>query len=265
MKKTLININPIKDLIKDKLIEKYDNTVYMNTNSIDIKLDIKDIIEDYVKELELPEPKIYMTADAYAKMRALVDKMSKEVGWYGTVKQMPGLESTYLIDDIIVYPQKVTGVTCEQDEEKIFEFEMGLTTDQVNHKRFQGHSHVNMGVTPSGVDEQFYQDLLTQVTDYFIIMVTKKRNDYTIRFYDMEHNILYSDMSFEVILEDGTVLSTWYDTVKDEVEEPIPVATTVSTYHGSVFDKFVDEDIYNYHNGYMTVKPRKGKGKRGYI
>ena len=55
MKKTLININPIKDLIKDKLIEKYDNTVYMNTNSIDIKLDIKDIIEDYVKELELPE------------------------------------------------------------------------------------------------------------------------------------------------------------------------------------------------------------------
>ena len=113
MKKTLININPIKDLIKDKLIEKYDNTIYMNTNSIDIKLDIKDIVDDYVKELELPEPKIYMTADAYAKMRALVDKMSKEVGWYGTVKQMPGLESTYLIDDILVYPQKVTGVTCE--------------------------------------------------------------------------------------------------------------------------------------------------------
>ena len=209
----LINLNPVKDIIREKLIEKYNSTTFMNTSKINISIDIADVLDSYIETKQIKEPTIYITPNAYLKMRKLVDATSSEIGWYGTVSEYPGLERVYLIDDIIVYPQTVTGATCEQDESKMFDFEMSLTTEQVNKKRFQGHSHVNMGVTPSGVDEAFYQDLLTQVTDYFIIAITNKRNEYTVRFYDIENNILYSNIPILLLLEDGSDLNLWYTEV----------------------------------------------------
>ena len=224
----LINLNPVKDIIREKLIEKYNSTTFMNTSKINISIDIADVLDDYIESKQIKEPTIYITPNAYLKMRKLVDATSSEIGWYGTVSEYPGLERVYLIDDIIVYPQTVTGATCEQDESKMFDFEMSLTTEQVNKKRFQGHSHVNMGVTPSGVDEAFYQDLLTQVTDYFIIAITNKRNEYTVRFYDIENNILYSNIPILLLLEDGSDLNLWYTEVirnlqDRKVELPKPV------------------------------------------
>ena len=211
-------------------------------------------------------------------MRMLVDQMSTEVGWYGTVTKCPGLQETYVIEDILVYPQKVTGATCEQDETKMFDFEMSLTTEQVNSKRFQGHSHVNMGVTPSGVDEQFYQDLLTQVNDYFIICITNKKNDYTVRFYDVENNILYTDLELKVLLDDGTDTNNWFTLVKDQVANKSIVTVDPNkpgNFKGSIFDtgdtksskelakeydkRYYDWDDWDYYEGYRSRRPR---GKR---
>lgn len=211
MRRSLINLTPMKDTIRSKLIEKYDSTTYLNTDTIDVRIDIKTLLDEYMTNRNIVEPTIFITSGAYVKMRHLVDKTSTEIGWFGTVTKVESLPNTYIIDDILVYPQTVSGATCEQDEDKMFEFEMSLTTDQVNRKRFQGHSHVNMGVTPSGVDENFYKDLLTQVTDYFIILVTNKHNAYHVRFYDVENNILYTDVPIHLMLDDGTEISTWYE------------------------------------------------------
>ena len=153
MKKQLINLNPIKEQVRAKLLEKYDSTTYMNTSTVNIQLDVREILEQYIADKQLVEPTVYITAEAFIKMRTLVDNTDTEIGWYGVVKKYPGLQETYVIEDIIVYPQRVTGATCEQDDNKMFEFEMSLTDEQVNNKRFQGHSHVNMGITPSGDDE----------------------------------------------------------------------------------------------------------------
>ena len=225
MKKQLINLEPIKEQIKAKLIEKYNTTTFINTDVVDIKVDIKELLEAHIAEKHLIEPNIFITPGAYVKMRKLVDDTSTEIGWYGTVTKYPGLNEVYVIEDIIVYPQKVTGATCVQDDDKMFEFEMSLTTEQVNHKRFHGHSHVNMGVTPSGVDEQFYQDILSQVNDYFIVTITNKRNEYTVRFYDMANNILYSDLPIRVLEDSGNALDIWYEEVKTKLSEPKPVVT----------------------------------------
>lgn len=229
MKKQLINLAPIKESVKEKLLEKYNNTIFMNTDVVDIKIDIKEILEQHIAAKNLTEPSIYITADAYIKMRKLVSDTSTEIGWYGTVTKQPGLDEVYIIDDIIVYPQRVTGVTCEQDDDKMFNFEMSLTTEQVNHKRFQGHSHVNMGVTPSGVDEQFYRDLLTQVNDYFIITVTNKREEYTTRFYDIANNIVYSDLPIRVITENGGILDAWYEDAKKQLVNRNAVSSTLGS------------------------------------
>ena len=278
MKKRLINIEPVRDIVRDKLIEKYNATTYINTEDINIKLDIKDLLNEYIESKSLTPPTIYISANAYVKMRMLVDQMSTEVGWYGTVTKCPGLQETYVIEDILVYPQTVTGATCEQDETKMFDFEMSLTTEQVNSKRFQGHSHVNMGVTPSGVDEQFYQDLLTQVNDYFIICITNKKNDYTVRFYDVENNILYTDLELKVLLDDGTDTNNWFTLVKDQVANKTIVTIDPNkpgNFKGSIFDtgdtksskelakeydkRYYDWDDWDYYEGYRSRRPR---GKR---
>lgn len=294
MKKQLINLAPVKESVKEKLLEKYNNTIFMNTDVVDIKIDIKEILEQHIAAKNLTEPSIFITADAYIKMRKLVSDTSTEIGWYGTVTKQPGLDEVYIIDDIIVYPQRVTGATCEQDDDKMFNFEMSLTTDQVNHKRFQGHSHVNMGVTPSGVDEQFYRDLLTQVNDYFIITVTNKREEYTTRFYDIVNNIVYSDLPIRVITENGGILDTWYEEAKKQLVNRNAISSTLGsttkTYtaadkakqlqkYNARYDYDYDEDpmIWDKRFGYIResekdwydytigkeIPTNKPKGKRG--
>lgn len=256
IKKSLINLEPVRDAVRRALINKYDSTTYMNTSVIDLRLDVKEILDKYVEEQHLVEPKVYITTDAYCKMRKLVDDTTTEIGWYGIVHKMEALEATYIIEDIIVYPQTVSGATCTQDDDKIFQFELSLTTDQVNHKRFHGHSHVNMGTTPSGVDEGFYQDLLTQVNDYFIIIVTNKRGDVTSRFYDMEHNLLYSDIPLNVIANDGTALDTWYDTATAELSDKIYASAPITggaNFQGSVFD----DEYSSYYDDYVPWWDKK--------
>lgn len=281
MKKQLIDLTPMKDDIRAKLIEKYDSTIYMNTDTIDVRVDIKALLDEYMTHRNISEPTVFITSDAYIKMRHLVDKTTTEVGWYGTVTATDN--ATYIIDDIIVYPQTVTGATCEQDEDKMLGFELSLTNDQVNRRRFQGHSHVNMGVTPSGVDENFYKDLLTQVNDYFIILVTNKRNEYHVRFYDKANNIMYTDVPINLILPNGDMLNDWYDDVQDKLSTHKPAFDVNSNAAGSVIsasskyvptynrrhyyeDDYDDEEWSKWydsvHKTVSSIKSDKKKGKR---
>lgn len=254
--KSLINLEPVREQVRTKLLEKYDSTIYMNTSSVDIKIDVKEILEQYIADKQLEEPKIYITAEAYVKLRKLVDDTTTEIGWYGTVTKMPGFESVFVIDDILVYPQTVTGATCVQDDDRVFEFELNLSTDQVNRKRFHGHSHVNMGVTPSGVDEQFYQDILTQVDDYFIVMITNKSGAYYTRFYDMQNNILYTGIPVQVMLDNGIALEHWYDdATQNNIKEhtyiaPIKPGADKKNFQNSIFDNPYDDYEYNPYESY---------------
>lgn len=254
--KSLINLEPVREQVRAKLLEKYDSTTYMNTSSVDIKIDVKEILEQYIADKQLEEPKVYITAEAYVKLRKLVDDTTTEIGWYGTVTKMPGFESVFVIDDILVYPQTVTGATCVQDDDRVFEFELNLSTDQVNRKRFHGHSHVNMGVTPSGVDEQFYQDILTQVDDYFIVMITNKSGAYYTRFYDMQNNILYTGIPVQVMLDNGIALEHWYDdATQNNIKEhtytaPIKPGADKKNFQNSIFDNPYDDYDYDPYESY---------------
>ena len=254
--KSLINLEPVREQVRAKLLEKYDSTIYMNTSSVDIKVDVKEILEQYIADKQLEEPKVYITTEAFVKLRKLVDDTTTEIGWYGTVTKMPGFESVFVIDDILVYPQTVTGATCVQDDDRVFEFELNLSTDQVNRKRFHGHSHVNMGVTPSGVDEQFYQDILTQVDDYFIVMITNKSGAYYTRFYDMQNNILYTGIPVQVMLDNGIALEHWYDNAtQNNIKEhtytaPIKPGADKKNFQNSIFDNPYDDYDYDPYESY---------------
>ena len=60
--------------------------------------------------------KILFTPVAYAKMISLLMAFESEVAWHGVGKRVEG--SVFLISDILVYPQTVSGVTVEMDTEE---------------------------------------------------------------------------------------------------------------------------------------------------
>lgn len=78
---------------------------------------------------------------------------------------------------------------------------MSHEDDVFNNIRMQGHSHVNMGVTPSSVDTSLYDRLLDQLDDtmFYIFMIWNKKKDKTIKIYDLKKNVLFdtSDVTVE--------------------------------------------------------------------
>lgn len=143
---------------------------------------------------------LVFTETAYVKMMMLIERFDKEVAWQGLAYRKEG--NKYLITDILVYPQTVTSATVEEDMERSVEWSMGLEDEVYNNLRMQGHSHVNMGVTPSGTDETLYTKLLAQCTDkdFYIFLIWNKKGDKTIRIYDFEKNIIFntSDCTVEI-------------------------------------------------------------------
>ena len=136
---------------------------------------------------------ITFTPIAYAKMIMLLQDFSSEVAWHGVVERPS--DSEFIITDILVYPQEVTGATVNTDQESYQRWLMELDDDTANKLHMQGHSHVNMGVTPSGVDLTHQEGILAQLknNDFYIFMIWNKSLKYTVKVYDLATNTLYEN------------------------------------------------------------------------
>lgn len=176
---------------------------------------------------------IFFTELAWLKMQTLVREFDKEVAWHGIAKR--GEDETkdeYYITDILVYPQEVTGATVNTDQEKYQTWLFDHEDDVFNNIRMQGHSHVNMSTSPSGVDTSLYERILEQLDDdmFYIFMIWNKRKEKTIKIHDLSKNVLFdtSDVTVE-ILDDGTGVEKFLKNAKEMVKDK----PTVSTYKGT--------------------------------
>lgn len=166
---------------------------------------------------------LYFTEIAWLKMMTLVREFDKEVAWHGIAKRGDKLgEDSYIISDILVYPQEVTGATVNTDQEKYQMWLMNHDDEVFNNIRMQGHSHVNMGTTPSSVDTSLYDRILEQLDDdmFYIFLIWNKRNEKTIKIYDLAKNVLFetSDVTVE-ILDDGTGIEHFLKDAKEMVQD----------------------------------------------
>lgn len=166
--------------------------------------------------------KVFFTPDAWRKMQALVSDFDKEVAWHGIAHRgEDDSKDEYYITDILVYPQEVTGATVNTDQEKYEIWLMSHDDDVFNNIRMQGHSHVNMGVTPSGVDTSLYDQIIEQLDDemFYIFMIWNKKKDKTVRIYDIKKNILFdtADVTVET-LPDSEDISNIRNLSEDEVK-----------------------------------------------
>ena len=163
----------------------------------------------------------YYTEIAWLKMQTLIREFDKEVAWHGVAFRGDDPEKDeYIIKDILVYPQEVTGATVTTDQEKYQTWLMSHDDDVFNNIRMQGHSHVNMAVSPSSVDTALYEKLLYQLDDtmFYIFLIYNKKGEKTYLIYDMAKNVLFETADVTVgILDDGSGLSKFLQDAKEKV------------------------------------------------
>ena len=151
-------------------------------------------------------------------MQTLIREFDKEVAWHGVAERCEE-KDTYLISDILVYPQEVTGSTVTTDQN---EYEMWLMKQEdgvFNNIRMQGHSHVNMSTSPSSVDLNLYDGILSQLDSdmFYIFMIYNKRGEKTVKLYDLRENILFETADVTVAVKEVGDLTGFLEEAKELV------------------------------------------------
>lgn len=189
----------------------------------------------FEKTFEVKDKKatVVFTSDAWAKMQTMILTFEKEVAWHGLAERAGNEEDNiYLISDIIVYPQEVTGATVTTDQNEYENWLMSQPDEVFEKIRMQGHSHVRMGTTPSSTDTEGERQILAQLDDdmFYIFMIWNKSFDRNIRIYDMKKNILFEskDVMFDILANNDTV-SNFIKEANDKVKERV-YSTQVTTY-----------------------------------
>lgn len=215
--------------------------------------------------------KLMFTEPAWMKMQALVREFDKEVAWHGVAER--GEDNVYIVSDILVYPQEVGAATVEMDTEEYAKWiQAGIMAgdERFDHFYFQGHSHVNMATSPSSVDLQHQEEILNSLRPdgFYIFVIWNKRNDHTVKIYDLAKNTLFenADVSVEVI-EDANGIEKFIREAKKIVKTKTytpPSTYTGQTYGGS-YGGYGGSEYSRFQGGYnppvYTGKPSDGTAK----
>ncbi len=233
----------------DKIIEKLrkqltDSPVDIETERITLDLDTSD-----------DKAELIFTPTAWIKMKALVEEFSTEVEWHGLVRRTA--KNVFVIEDILNFAHEVTGATVTSDQEAYNAFIDSLPDEVFDKMKMHGHSHVNMGTTPSATDMDYRKNVVNNTgkptpehDEFQIFVIWNKRDDHEAQIYDLTNNILYGvkDIIIKVGFEDGT-------TLKEFIKEAKKLVTTPkSTYQSSNYGNYG----YGNYGGYGGYHEDKG-------
>ena len=187
---------------------------------------------------------IYFTPEAWNRVTALVTAFDTEVQWHGCVNRLS--EDEYEIYDIFVPPHVVTGASVTSDPARYTEWITSLDDNTLANLHFHGHSHVNMGCSPSSVDMQYRHDIATQLPipkndeedSFYIFLIFNKKGEWSGEIYDVTNNALYSsdEIEIEIYDEEDSLLSIFIDEAKKMAvkETPAPAPTPTEYRYGAI-------------------------------
>lgn len=185
---------------------------------------------DFTTKVELVAglPRVLVSREAYEDMYLLADECREEVGWLGTVRRMG---PDFLIEEMFLFEQEVHGTTCEITPDGLAAVATELLSsrpngmDVANSIRFWGHSHVNMGTTPSGQDESQLQELAASCEDFFIRAILNKggRMEFTLVLSSI--GVVIRDAAWELYepAADDARRQRWQREIAAKVREKISV------------------------------------------
>lgn len=130
-------------------------------------------------------PHLLIDMRAMVKVRAYVDGCEKEVGWMGLLRIEDSETSRpwYTLHSPYCPAQEVNNSTCDLDPDgkgSFAEWAIGLGAD-AQYIKWWGHSHVDMGVSPSKTDmDTFWEHVENDPGSPFVMTIhNKSRESYT--------------------------------------------------------------------------------------
>lgn len=158
---------------------------------------------------------INFSAIAWLKIRTQVTNSKEECAWHGIVEANEE-RTVFNITDILVYPQRIAGVTVEDDDPLYEVWHQNLDTYTYNHLRMQGHSHIEMHAAPSGRDTTTYENVLQALSNnsFYIFMITNKQGNVWFNIYDLLHNRVWEQNDIDVTIENMDMYG-WFKDISD--------------------------------------------------
>lgn len=137
-------------------------------------------------------PVLYYEPHIWNQIRYIIDVSPKEVGWWGRVEKCEG---GYKVVALYVPSQTVHSAETDISSEAMADLALEIINEGHDPQTlyYWGHSHVNMGVSPSGQDE-------TQVREYlascpvFIRGIYNKQGASKVDIYDVEANVCFESV-----------------------------------------------------------------------
>lgn len=202
---------------------------------------------------------VRISSKAFMKMQTLVMGYDKEVGWFGFVERIA--DADFRIKDIIVFPQYTSAAYIDDEQDDPLEFCKWLDTlsdEEYVERRLWGHSHVNMAVSPSGVDtdmfERFAKTNASALENRFAIcVIINKKGDMFWWAYDAENEKEYLDKDINIIFEvdDGISTAEFFEDSRNLVRDirrnkPFilgggTISRTMSKYNSPIMNKSKDD------------------------
>lgn len=212
---------------------------------------------------KLPKATLVIEDIAWQKISALVEQCDKEVAWHGIVAKEGNV---YTVKDVLVFPQEVTGTTVTSDETAYSLWLMQQPDEVFNSIRFHGHSHVRMGVSPSGIDKGYQEDILKNLKDFYIFAIFNKLGANWVNIYDVEDNIAYEDSDIQLVLPTDAADEWAANEIKDKVKtkvftRPTAYVKNSHTVPSHTVKEDEDDDVLSYAAQYVDSHYDKS-GKR---
>lgn len=240
------------ETFKKEAIEKF--TTYINglsrytSNRINFSTTFNNTIT------ETTRPTIFISSQAYLKMMLYVRDTEVEIAWHGTVER--NIEQNwYYIKDVFLYPQIIESATVDTNQEKYQDWLNNIEDDNVfNNIRFQGHSHVNMGTSPSSTDLNMYDKFLQVLpkNDYYIFMIMNKSGSLTSFIYDLAKNTIYESTDIDIKI----LCTNTKDLIKDIKEEKDKYCEKPTYHSGVTYNNYNHFGLYNLEDDYYSP-PKK--------
>ena len=213
-------------------------------------------------------PTVWFLPDAYAKIKHIVNRCNEEVGWIGLVES-DGHD--VMVIDVEVPAQEVNGATCEISAAGNAEA-MNALFDR-NEKEWPkayighwGHSHVNMGVSPSGQDIETALEYGGNNDAVWVMSIHNKKGDMRADIYDFGSNKFLDQANVEILAPDYPWQKSLNDTIDKNVRKKVWPQPNYNrgSYHRNNKGQFVKkpqpllpggptDSYYSYHNEYAQA------------
>lgn len=223
-------------------------------------------------------PTVYITPDAYKRICLYVELAPQEVGWLGTVSKRP--DGNFIIDEVFLVEQEVTAVETELSVDGCAKLVVELLEggepglERANKLQFWGHSHVRMGTTPSGTDEQTMRRFADEGHEFYVRGIFNKlgRGTFDVYYFNKGYRILdvpwavMDPRTGQIVLEKSSYssssdswLKTWRDLLGngDQRTDAPPLTVSSPVHEVLVIDDALRSEVTADYNA--KVKERRPK------